>query len=65
MDFVDQEGTVSSMQGVATVIRTRGLFCSLYTDRGSHYWTTPEAGGKVDKTHLTQFGRAMQHNCKS
>ncbi len=60
MDFVDQEGTVSSMQGVATVIRTRGLFCSLYTDRGSHYWTTPEAGGKVDKTHLTQFGRAMQ-----
>ena len=48
MDFVDQEGTVSSMQGVATVIRMRGLFCSLYTDRGSHYCTTPEAGGKVD-----------------
>ena len=24
-----------------------------------HYWTTPEAGGKVDKVNLTQFGRAM------
>jgi hypothetical protein len=30
-------------------------------DRGSHYWTTPEAGGKVDKVNLTQFGRAMKH----
>ncbi|MFM8355231.1 MAG: hypothetical protein ACKOBM_10040 [Gammaproteobacteria bacterium] len=60
MQFVEEEGTVSSMQGVQTVITTEGLFCSLYTDRGSHYWTTPEAGGKVDKNHLTQFGRAMQ-----
>lgn len=60
MQFVDEEGTVSSMQGVLAVIAAEGLFCSLYTDRGSHYWTTPEAGGKVDKNHLTQFGRAMQ-----
>ena len=36
------------------------MFCSLYTDRGSHYWTTPEAGGKVDKVNLTRFGRAMK-----
>jgi len=39
---------------------SRGLFCSLYTDRGSHYWHTPEAGGKVDKVNLTQVGRAMK-----
>lgn len=26
-----------------------------------YYWTTPEAGGKVDKVNLTQFGRAMKH----
>ena len=38
----------------------KGLFCSLYTDRGSHYWHTPEAGGRVDKVNLTQFGRAMK-----
>ena len=59
MFFCDEEGTQSSFRGVREVIEGQGLFCSLYTDRGSHYWTTPEAGGKVDKVNLTQFGRAM------
>lgn len=58
--FVEQEGTSSSFQGIKEVIEKRGLFSSLYTDRGSHYWLTPEAGGKVDKANLTQFGRAMK-----
>lgn len=58
--FVDQEGTQSSFDGVQEVIENHGLFCSLYTDRGTHYWTTPMAGKKVDKKELTQFGRAMQ-----
>lgn len=60
MFFVEQEGTVSSFQGIKTVIETRGLFCSFYSDRGSHYWHTAEMGGKVDKSNLTQFGRAMK-----
>jgi transposase len=60
MFFVDEEGTQSSFQGVNEVINKRGLFASFYTDRGSHYWNTPEAGGKVDKENLTQFGRAMR-----
>jgi transposase len=59
MFFVHQEGTHSSFRGVREVIDKLGLFSSLYTDRGSHYWITPEAGGKVSKTQLTQFGRAM------
>jgi transposase len=59
MRFVEQEGTASSVLGVREVIEQRGLFASLYTDRGSHYWHTPEAGGKVDKENLTQFGKAM------
>ncbi len=59
MFFVAQEGTDSSFQGVRDVIVKRGLFSALYTDRGSHYWYTPEEGGKVSKTQLTQFGRAM------
>lgn len=59
--FVLQEGTESSFQGIKETIEKYGLFCSLYTDRGSHYWTTPEAGGKVDKHHLTQVGRALKH----
>jgi len=58
--FVEQEGTLSSFLGIKEVIEKRGLFSSLYTDRGSHYWLTPEAGGKVDKVNLTQFGRAMK-----
>jgi transposase len=60
MFFVEEEGTLSSFQGVHDVIVARGLFCALYTDRGSHYWHTQEAGGKVDKVHLTQFGAALQ-----
>jgi len=60
MFFVDEEGTASSFRGIEQVIEQRGLFCSLYTDRGSHYWYTPQAGGKVDKTNLTQFHRAMR-----
>lgn len=60
MFFVGQEGTTSSFRGVHDVITARGLFSSFYSDRGSHYWTTPEADGKVDKENLTQFGRAMK-----
>jgi transposase len=60
MFFVEQEGTGSSLRGVAEVIEKKGLFCSFYSDRGSHYWNTPEAGGKVDKINLTQFGEAMK-----
>jgi hypothetical protein len=59
MFFVEEEGTSSSFRGVQEVIQRKGLFAALYTDRGSHYWITEKAGGKVDKTHLTQFGRAM------
>jgi len=60
MFFVHQEGTASSFQGFRHVIQKRGLFSSLYTDRGSHYWYTPESGGKVSKGQLTQVGRAMK-----
>jgi transposase len=58
--FIEEEGTWSSFQGVREVIESKGLFCSLYTDRGSHYWNTPEAKGKVDKINLTHFGVAMK-----
>jgi len=58
--FVEEEGTLSSLRGLQEVIETHGLFSSLYTDRGSHYWYTEAAGGKVDKTRLTQVHRALQ-----
>lgn len=59
MFFVEEEGTASSFQGVRETIERYGLFGSLYTDRGSHYWLTEQAGGKVDRERPTQFGRAM------
>jgi transposase len=58
--LVAQEGTASSLRGIAEVLERHGLFCALYTDRGSHYFATPEAGGRVSKTVLTQVGRALR-----
>lgn len=57
--LVEEEGAASSFRGLAEAIAAKGLFCSLYTDRGSHYFYTPKAGGKVDKSRLTQVGRAL------
>jgi transposase len=57
--FVAEEGTMSTFRGLHAVIAEHGLFCSLYADRGSHYWHTPAAGGKVDKGNPTQVGRAL------
>ena len=57
--LVDEEDTMSSFAGVAEVILEFGLFNSLYTDRGSHYWHTVKAGGKVDPDNPTQFRRAL------
>ncbi len=59
--FVAEEGTLSSFRGLREVIESKGLFSSLYTDRGSHYWHTDEAGGRVDKSRPTQVHRALQH----
>ena len=37
-------------RGVSEAIRAKGLFCSLYADRASHFWNTPEAGGRWTRT---------------
>jgi transposase len=60
MFFCDEEGTASSFHGIGQTIACHGLFSTFYTDRGSHYFYTPVAGGKVDKTQLTQVGRALK-----
>ncbi len=57
--LVEEEGTRTVMAGLREVLEKRGLFCSLYTDRGSHFFHTPKAGGAVDKGQLTQIGRAL------
>ena len=60
MFFCDQEGTASSFHGIGQTVARYGLFASLYTDRGSHYFTTPKAGEKVDKLNVTEVGRALK-----
>lgn len=57
--LLEEEGTMSSFLGLSETIAANGLFSALYTDRGSHYFFTPKAGGKVDKVNLTQVGRAL------
>lgn len=58
--LVEEEGTASSLRALAEVIGRHGLFCSLYTDRGSHYFHTPKAGEPVSREVLTQVGRALK-----
>ena len=57
--LVDEEGTMSSFLGLAETIGRHGLFGALYTDRGGHYFITRQGSRKVDKTQLTQVGRAL------
>jgi hypothetical protein len=64
MFFVEEEGTRSSFRGMSETIEKKGLGCSLYTDRGSHYWWTPKEGGPVDKGQYTQFRRGMEILCE-
>jgi len=58
--LVEEESTRTVMAGLREVIERQGLFCALYSDRGSHFFVTPKAGERVDKHRLTQVGRAMK-----
>lgn len=58
--LVEEESTLTVMAALWEVIAQQGLFCSLYSDRGTHFWLTPKAGGKVDPHRLTQVGRALR-----
>jgi transposase len=58
--LVEEESTRTVMAGLREVIETEGLFCALYSDRGSHFFVTVKAGEKVDKQRQTQVGRALK-----
>jgi transposase len=58
--LVEEESTRTVMAGLREVIEKKGLFCALYSDRGSHFFVTPKAGEPVDKHRLTQVGRALK-----
>src|SRR3982751_1134070 len=58
--LVEAESTRSVMAALREVIETRGLFCSLYSDRAGHFFVTPKRGERVDAGRPTQVGRALQ-----
>ena len=58
--LVEEESTATVMAGLKEVIERKGVFCALYSDRGSHFWLTPKVGGKVDYQRRTQVGRALR-----
>jgi transposase InsO family protein len=58
--LVEEESTQTVMAALREVIERKGLFCALYSDRGSHFWWTPKAGAGVDKQRPTQVGRALR-----
>ena len=57
--LVEEESTATVMTGLREVIERKGVFCALYSDRGSHFWLTPKVGSKVDCHRRTQVGRAL------
>src|SRR6201987_788778 len=58
--LVEEESSWTVMAGLKEGIERKGVFCALYSDRGSHFWLTPKAGGKIDPHRLTQVGRALR-----
>jgi hypothetical protein len=58
--LVEEESTRTVMTALREVVEQKGLFCALYSDRGSHFFLTPKAGEPVDKQRLTQVGRARK-----
>jgi transposase len=54
------ESTQAVMTALHAVFTTYGLPMALYTDRAHWAFHTPRAKGPVDKTRLTQVGRALE-----
>jgi transposase len=58
--LVEAESTCTVMAALREVIETKGLFCSLYSDRAGHFFVTTKRGERVDAGRPTQVGRALQ-----
>ncbi len=58
--LVEEESTFTVMRAIREVVEQKGIFCSLYSDRASHFFVNVKAGSRVDRERLTQVGRAMK-----
>lgn len=59
IEIVPEEDSRTCMSLLKNTVEKHGIFCSLYTDRASHFFLTKKAGETVAKDHLTQVGRAL------
>lgn len=57
--LVEEENTDSVMAALRAVVQKQGVFCSLYSDRASHFVVTPKGATKPDRSLRTQVGRAL------
>jgi len=60
LELVREEDSLTCMRMIKTVVEKKGVFCSLYTDRASHFFFTKKAGEDVSKDNLTQIGRSAR-----
>src|ERR1700722_17745851 len=58
--LVEEESTMTVLGALRKVVEQEGVFCAVYSERASHFFWTPRAGGKVDPERLTQVGRALK-----
>ena len=58
--LVEEESTRTVLAALREVVEGQGVFCAMYTDRASHFFVTPKAGEPVDRSKLTQVGRALK-----
>lgn len=58
--LVQEESTETILQALKQVVKERGVFCALYSDRASHFVYTPQAGGPADRSRPTQVERALR-----
>jgi transposase len=58
--LVEEESTRTVLAAIREVVEGKGVFCAMYCDRASHFFVTPKAGGPVDRSRLTQVGRALK-----
>src|SRR3989442_14317650 len=57
--LVEEESTRTVMAALGEGIEQKGRFCALYSDRASHFFETPKAGGPGDPRRRTQVGRRL------
>ena len=58
--LVEEESSTTVLAGLQEVIERKGIFCALYSDRGSRFWLTPKSAEAADHNRLTQVGRALR-----